>query len=317
MSEAAEPDWRLAADPADLREYDAFGPWIAPVNSAGEMPRAFRSSYAEHADARFLLKVPREEDRADLRPGMDLFGAVVAVHNEGVCLLRLHDGAVRTEEADWARIVASTYATELLTARWSLLLDDGTAIRIDHNSASAGELKPAMDYVLAHLTAATSPGWRTPLTPAPVADAFHAGALHRLRRQVAPPVIPLHAERGNRLCRDERGRPRLGNGVLLVDTPAELVIVSHGEPLRSTFFPSHGSLVTRVPYERLTSFAVTPPPSSGRPSFHVLTLRAGNQAISQWCLDRPDAVVAALRARGVPQDDAGSSDPDGWNAGLR
>jgi len=312
-----EVDWRVAANPADLREYDAFGPWIEPIRAAEDMPRVFRSHYAEHAGARFLLKVPREEDRADLRPGMDLFAAVVAIHNEGVCVLRLDDGAVRTQVADWRQIVATTYRTELLVARWSLLLDDGTGIHLDHNSASGSGLKPATDYMHACISAPSSPGWRVKLAAVGVGDAFFAGTLNRLRREVPPPVVPIHAERGNRLCLDERGRPRLGNGVLVVDAPAELVIVSHGEAMRSKFFPSHGSLVTRVPYERLTSFAVSPPPSRGGPSFHILTLRAGDQLIAQWCLDRPDAVVAALHARGVPQVDAGGPATDGPNSDLR
>ena len=312
-----EVDWRAAADPADLREYDAFGPWIEPIRSAVDMPRAFRSHHAEHAGARFLLKVPREEDRADLRPGMHLFAAVVAIHNEGACVLRLNGGAVRTQVADWRQIVATTYSAELLVAQWSLLLDDGTGIHLDHNSASGGDLRPAMEYVQACISAPPAPGWRAQLPAVEVGDAFFASTLHRLRRQVPPPVVAIHAERGNRLCLDQRGRPRLGNGVLLLDAPAQLVIVSRGEPMRSKFFPSDGSQVTRVPYERLTSFTVTPPPSRGGPSFHVLTLRAGNQAIVQWFLDPPDAVVAALTARGVRQVDAGSPAIDHGFTGLR
>ncbi len=317
MSELEQVDWRRAADPADLREYDAFGPWIEPILSVDDMPRAFRPHYAEHAGARFLLKVPREEDRADLRPGMDLFAAVVAVHNEAFCVLRLDGGTVRQRVATWRQVVATAYRTELLEARWSLLLDDGTAIHLDHNSSSASGLRPSMVYVEDRITASSPPGWRAPLAHVGVDDAFFASSLHRLSRRLPPLVVPIHTERGNRLCIDERGRPRLGNGVLVLDAPAELVFVSHGEPMRSKFFPSHGSLVTRVPYERLTSFAVSPPPRRRGPSFHILTLRAGNQVITQWFLDRPDAVVAALRARGVPQVDAGTPAIDGGLTDLR
>jgi hypothetical protein len=195
------------------------------------------------------------------------------------------------------------------------LLEDGTGIHLDLNSAAGGSLKSAMAYVLGCIVAASSPGWRVPLPAVAVPDAFFAGVLHQLRREVMPPVVPILAERGNRLCRDERRRPRLGNGVLVLDTPAELLIVSHGEPMRSRFFPTHGSLVTRVPYERLTSYTVSPPPTRGH-SFHVLTLRASSQAIEQWFLDAPDAVAAALDARGVQRLDPGSAGLDGWT-GLR
>ncbi len=316
MSGFEEVDWRLGADPADLRAYDAFGPWIEPILSVEDMPRAFRAYYAEHAAARFLLKVPRDADRADLRPGMDLFAAVVAVHDEAVCVLRLDAGAVSQQVANWRQIVATAYRVELLEARWSLLLDDGTSIHLDHNSSSASGLRPSMEFVEASICGSPTPGWRAQLADVGVTDGFLESSLNRLRRRLAPPVVPIHTERANRLCLDEHGRPRLGNGVLVMDTPAQLVVVSHGEPMRSTFFPSHGSLVTRVPYERLTSFAVSPPPARRGPSFHILTLRAGDQVITQWFLDAPDAVVTALDARGVQRLDPGSPELDGWT-GLR
>ena len=315
MTDGQKVDWRLAADPADLREYDAFGPWIEPVRSVQDMPRAFRAYYAEHAGARFLVKGPREEDRADLRPGMDLFAAVVAIHDDGLCVLRLAGSSVRQQVAGWRQIVATTYRTQLLDARWSLLLEDGTGIHLDLNSAAGGELRSAMDFVVGCRLAASSPGWRVPLAAVAIGDAFFTSAFNQLRREVPPPVVPIHAEHGNRLCRDERRRPRLGNGILVLDAPAELLIVSHGEPMRARFFPSHGSLVVRVPYERLTSYTVSPPPSRGH-SFHTVTLRAGSQSLVQWFLDAPEAVAAVLDARGVQRLDPGSAALDGWT-GLR
>ena len=65
-------DWYRAASAEDRKEYDAFGPWIDPIRSEGEMPRRFRDVYGEHRDARFLLKVPISADRMQVRPGMDL-----------------------------------------------------------------------------------------------------------------------------------------------------------------------------------------------------------------------------------------------------
>jgi hypothetical protein len=299
----SEVDWRLAADPADLREYDAFGPWIEPVGSAADVPRRFLPHYPEHAGARFLLKIPRDEDRTALRPGMDLYRAVLAVHNDSVSLLQLREGVVESVETGWEQVVATRYSVQQLLARWTLLLDDGTTIDLDHNSAAAGRLRPAVDYVHDQVAASAVPGWRTPLPLVTVGEDFFAGRLNQLRRRLKPPVVPIHLERGNRLCRDEHNAPRLSNGLLLVDTPGELVIVARGEPARARFFPADGSDVTWIPYERLTSFTVVPPPRRGGPSFHVLELRGGRQVIRQWCLDRPDAAVKALKDRGVPQDD--------------
>lgn len=301
----AEPDWRAAADPGDLREYDAFGPWIDPVREEGDLPRGFRAHWSEHRDARFLLKIPRDEDRADLRPGMDLYEAVLAVHSDGICLLKLHGGQVVTKDVAWDQIVATRSRVELLDACWSLLLVDGTTVDVDHNSSSAAGLAPAVRYVQSKVTVQPVPGWRPKLASMAVGDDLFATKLEWLRRLLDPPVTAILVERRNRLCRDERNRLRLSSGLMLVDTAQELVIVSRGEPMSARFLPSHGSSVTRIPYAGLTSFAVLPP-ARGRPSFHVLELRAGDQSIRQWCLDRPEAAITALTGRGVPQ--AGPTD---------
>lgn len=302
-------DWRLAADPAALREYDAFGPWIEPIRSAADVPSRFLPHYPEHAGARFLLKVPREEDRADLRPGMDLYRALLAIHNESFCLLQYRDGMISSQETRWDRVVATRTTVQQLLARWALLLDDGAEIRLDYNSATTGSLRPAMDYVHERIGVRAAPGWRTDLPAVEVREEFFAGRLNQLRQRLQPPVVAIHVERGNRLCRDDRFRPRLSNGLLLVDTPGEFLIISRGEPTRARFFPADGSVLTWVPYERLTSFALVPPPRRGGPSFHVLELRAGRQVIRQWCLDRPDGALQALGDRGIPQDD-GATPPE-------
>src|SRR6202142_801227 len=56
-------DWRLVASKDDLREYDAFGPWIYEIKDERDTPRRFRAACGRHYGARILLKVPRNIER--------------------------------------------------------------------------------------------------------------------------------------------------------------------------------------------------------------------------------------------------------------
>jgi len=102
----AHHDWRRSASEEDLREYDAFGPWIYEIKAESDTPKRFRAACAGHRDARFLLKAPRDIDRRDVRPGMDLYVAVLAVHDDGLSLMRLTDEGVVSQDVVWSQVAA-------------------------------------------------------------------------------------------------------------------------------------------------------------------------------------------------------------------
>jgi len=294
---APEVDWRAAADPDDLREYDAFGPWIDPVRSAIGMPRVFRPWYPEFADAAFLLKIPRDVDRAQARPGQDLFAAVLAVHEGGVCQLRHVGGTVTREDATWEQVVACGTYTNLLLARWTLLLSNGSAIDVPHNSVGSDLMAKVTAHVRAHIAAPSERSGQPDLPAVAVPQDYSASKLAELRRTFGAPVVAIHVEPKNRLCRSGRFGRRLSTGLMIVDTPEELVLVNGGEAARSFFAPNYATKVVVVPYSRLDSWAVTA--STAGPDFRSLVLLAGQQVIEQHCLDHPAPVIAALKGREV------------------
>ena len=87
-------DWRRSASADELREYDAFGPWIYNIKAERDTPKRFRAACERHHGARFLLKAPRAIERRDAHPGMDLYVAMLAVHDDGVSFMRLTDEGV-------------------------------------------------------------------------------------------------------------------------------------------------------------------------------------------------------------------------------
>jgi hypothetical protein len=137
------------------------------------------------------------------------------------------------------------------------------------------------------------------LPAASVPQDYFSSKLAQLKRTFPEPVVAIHVEPKNRLCRTGRFRPRLSTGVMIVDTPRELVLVTGGEPTRSLLAPNYATDVLVVPYRCLDSYEVLEPPGEHGQDFRTLVLRAGSQSIEQPCLDHPEAAIAALNARGV------------------
>lgn len=291
--------WRQQASVENLREYDAFGPWIDPVRTAADMPSVFRGFYPELAGARILLKVPRDVERVDARPGDDLYAAVLAVRNRGITLLRLTPDGVERDDVAWPQVVGVATYLNLLLARWTLLLADGTRFELDYNSVGVHALDAVTDHVRAQLTLGVDAPRPRASASVAITDDLFAGRFSALQRTFDETVTALHHEPRNRLCRDQGGHRRLSTGLLLVDAQHELVLVTRGEPTRKLFEANYAVNTTYVPYTALTSYAVLPP--AGRSSFRTLLLRAGDQQIAQPCLEDPEQVRSTLAARGVPE----------------
>ena len=227
-------DWRALADPTELLEYDRFGPWIDEVTSEADMPRRFRPYYGEVRGARYLLKIPRDIDRERARPGMDLYTAVLAVHDDRVRLLRLTADGVRRSDASLDQVVAVGTEISLLLGRWRLFCSDGNTLELEFSSPAAAPLKEVTGYIRSRFEIESGRSWLAP-QPIPDYEAVFASTLIELERSTLAPVIPIHVEPGNHPCRDDQGRRRLSTGAMLLDTAAELVIVNRGPATRSRF----------------------------------------------------------------------------------
>ena len=295
-------DWHRAASAEERTEYDAFGPWIDPIRGESEMPRRFRDAYAEHRDARFLLKVPIGADRLQVRPGMDLYKMVLAVHDDRLSLIRLVENEVAQRTIGWNDVAAIRSHTNLLFANWSLLLRDGGTISFDYSAVSSRRLDKVTDFIRAQLTRRLA---RTDVGPlgasVAVADLFFQNMLMAVRASSTGPVVPIHFEPRDRPCRTAENRRRLTTGLLILEAPDEIIIVDRELPFRRRFHPTYAARTTFIPTAMLTSFSLVPPPPESRLRFHQLRLVIDRQTIDQPCLVSPDRVMACLARHGVSQ----------------
>ena len=196
-------NWRLGASADDLREYDAFGPWIYEIKGECDTPKRFRSACRGHYDARFLLKVPGNIERRNARPGMDLYVAVLAVHDDGVTIMRLAGEGVATEDHAWRDVAAFESYKDLLYSRWRLLLRDGGAFTLEYNTVSSGLMTKVTDFVRCQWTRRReAPCALEPDLVAPLADVVFENERNARRRSGPQPVSLIYAEPADQYCRD-------------------------------------------------------------------------------------------------------------------
>jgi hypothetical protein len=292
--------WRAATDPDDLREYDRFGPWIDVIDEPADMPRRFRPSWPELSTARYLLKVPRPYDRHQVRPGMDLYGVVVAVFADRLCVLRAEPDAVVRRDIARSEVVATVRHSNLLVGRWTLLLADADTVEIEFSSGSL----PLIAEIDRYLMANPSPTRRfvegLP-RPAP-ADHLFRSVIADLDAKADEPVRPIHVEESGQPCRNERGRRRRSAGMMALATSDDLMLVNRDVAAKSLFGRGdYAWNLVRIPLRLVTAFEVRSGRPTSPPSFCQLVVTCDRQEIAQPCLVRPDAVVALLRTLEVPE----------------
>ncbi|MHA6523330.1 hypothetical protein [Tessaracoccus sp. G1721] len=295
------PPWRAAVDPDDLREYDAFGPWIGEVKAQAELPRRFSRWWPELQGAAHLLKVPRPIDRAKIRPGMDLYESVIAVFPDKVRVLRAGPADVTSSEAARRDVVATILHTNLLVARWTLLLADGTAMTVEYNAVSHPTIAEVDRYVLSRGPGDLSPAAtvKPPSTTQP-RDHFFGSLVLALNTGAAERVQPVHVDEPGQACLNERGRRRRSAGAMILASSTDLVIIDRNRSVEPLFRRSNYAYnVTRIPFRRITAFEVRRPEQTSPPRFTDLVIACDKAVITQPLLTTPDAVLDLLAAHGV------------------
>jgi hypothetical protein len=288
-----------SASPEDRQEYDRYGPWVLEVRSELELPKAFRGAWPELREYSLLLKVPRREERRDLRPGMDLYRAVLGLGGAGCILLSLDEAGVQRQTVAWSQVAAVRGYQNLLFGRWELLLADGGAISVNYNTVSGRVMDQATRVVRDHLPGdhAQAPAAGAAVT---VEDHFFRAELMDLQDERQDAVTVLFDRPGRRV-RNERGRRRLSTGAMVLDAGFELIIVDRAPVMRPRWSADYGHQRTFLPLAGIAGFTLsesTPP--VGDP-VHTLALEMGAQRLETRFLDDPAAVAGLLRKRGVQE----------------
>ncbi len=246
-------DWYYDADPLLRREYDAFGPWIGIVRCFDDMPPRFQHAYEELKPSTFLFKIPIKADRRSVRPGMDLYRAVLAVSEDRVVVLDWDGSSETRYESPVDQIQAIRIDQDLLPATLSLLLMDGRTVSLGYSSVSDKDIEQVVSFLRKHMNPDAAIVSEPPASiperpPIGIADSFYLSMWWKHGRR-SPTARVLYCEQpGARL-----GRLRTSLGCLFVDMGSELVIIHRGRFIRAWLEAVYSSTEIYIPWSAIES----------------------------------------------------------------
>ncbi|WP_297369549.1 hypothetical protein [Cryobacterium sp.] len=142
-----------ATDATRSAEFDAFGPWVDEVRTAGEVPGLYRDYRVDFDASRIVLKIPRNISRRDALPTMDLYDHLIIAAPQALIVLSRGVDTYSESSIAYGDIVAVADTVDLVEGRLSILARSGRTHTVPYNGSSQQVMTRFTD-VLAELSLA-------------------------------------------------------------------------------------------------------------------------------------------------------------------
>ena len=131
----------------DLAEYNAFGPWAYEISEKNPLPRLFAPYFTADDKAVIKIKIPREIERRNGKPGMDLYDYVVALYEDRILILKREDGTVLEKQIPLKECKGVRIYQNLLKGGYTIFSARGS-ISFPFNSVSLDLFRKLTNLVL-------------------------------------------------------------------------------------------------------------------------------------------------------------------------
>jgi hypothetical protein len=252
------------------QEYSAFGPWVIEIQDVDGIPALFRTTAPKLDECQMLIKIPRDIERRNAKPGMDLYNHLAAIGKDQLIILsRRPDGGVRELRCNLAEVEAVRVTHNLLRGELHLLLP-GEPLVLVYNTVSAD----IMAAFVRLIRQSKSPELKKehPAQPVPDRDVeeilpepdlsyFYINLRDRLGRADGAGEVLLHQHEvilhrnaglfeplmrllfPHRICE-----------LMILDAPRELIIVTRHDGVKTTRLVDNGYGILFVPKSSLGGF---------------------------------------------------------------
>ena len=219
-------------------EFDAFGPWILKVDKLDDVPRLFRPA-ADLEGARLAVKIPRQIERRNANPLMDLYDRLLIVRDQGMEVI------TRTPKVapGWQRLWVNWGEVSVIQNSWSLLDGllrfhriDGAVLDIPFNAVSKDLIGELLAQVRDCCRPKSSPAANPTVWPWSLLgddDVDLVNCANSVLRCVGDARV-IHARLRQPVRRDngpwagvlDRLRPGCLHAAIIAATPRDLIIVN-------------------------------------------------------------------------------------------
>lgn len=286
-------------------EYDAFGPWIHEIRSKDEVPKLFREYPLDLASAAMTIKVPREIERRDANPSMDLYDVVLSVGPEQLTVLTRHDHRFDFRDVPYRDIQGITESVDLLDGRLVLSAEGGD-VAVKYNASSNDVMTQLVELLRDRYLETPAPPQRASRSaslagPPQVEQELqvlfrrvsHEGPLRTIGVQKRRVVMPVRASYLEQAV--ARAWPTALQSAIYALSPTELQVLHRGRPFRTGYRPIHTLARTLIPLERVTGLETAPSEQySGVTAVRIRVSHLTHEFMADEAV--ADRVVSATRA---------------------
>jgi hypothetical protein len=252
-------------------EFDSFGPWAMVVTTPDQVPPLFRPA-TDLTNVRFAVKIPRDIERRNANPRMNLYDTFILVQDQQLTVL----SRVLGSESTWDRkvivandLLAIEDSDELLDGQLRLHVRNEKPVFIHYNGVSTDVIQALVDQIRSC--------WRHPGPVAEAASRSATGADMEIDRVLGPrdiwlvnhyrnlrqrePQLNLLEVRPSRVVQVRQDAPLLVklrhsrrpptlHAAIVAQTDSELILLHHRSWLDSDRYTDCSFATTVVPLGR-------------------------------------------------------------------
>ena len=251
----------------DIAEYNAFGPWAYEISAKYPLPRLFAPYFAADDNAVLKIKIPREIERRNASPGMDLYDYVVALYEDSLLVLERRDDKAVEHRINLKDFKGIRIYENMLKGGYTIYSAE-RAMSFPFNAVSVDLFQKLTNLVLEKMLSQKSAGQTIDISSLPVTDTapeaqFMKNMLHDVQMKI--PGIRLGAvQKSVEVSRKESRRDEIQRllwkktnpEALHLFTDKYLVIVENGIFPNLVGIQDLGYTQTIIPFDRIGSIQI-------------------------------------------------------------
>lgn len=127
-------------------EYDMFGPWIFEIKKPEDIPAHFEKYVKLNTNIIYAIKIPKNKDRRDLKPGMELYDKILLFSDNYLQFVKKDDESVKSYRLEYSQILSIQNTKNQLKGKLILYTKDHLE-KIDYNVVSSDKIDLLIDII--------------------------------------------------------------------------------------------------------------------------------------------------------------------------
>ena len=160
----------------DVAEYNAFGPWAYEITDTHPMPRLFTPFFTADDGALLKIKIPREVERRNAAPGMDLYDYVIALYEDSLLILKREGGQVKKFQIASGDFRGVRIYENMLKGGYTVFAANGT-VAFPFNAVSIDLFQKLTNLILEKLQGGNTAGRKYDTSSLPVTETMPEAVL--------------------------------------------------------------------------------------------------------------------------------------------